>query len=436
MSETKIVLIGAGSSSFGLFSLCDAVNTPALRGSTLMLVDIDAKKLRVMKKLADLMNRKTGAGLKIEHTVDRKEALPGAEFIVMSIEVDRMNRWRMDWEIPFKHGIRQVIGENGGPGGLAHTLRNVPIIMEICRDIEDLCPDALLINYTNPLSRVCLAISRHSRVKVVGLCHELNHQLHQLSEILEVNPDELDAMSAGLNHFAWILDLHFKSTGEDAYPLLREKLRSYNPSFQPLCRELFNKFGLYPCTDDNHAGEYVPYAWDKCPEQSRGFNWINACEHFGKWTLGYVDDIIAGKVPVEEALEVSRREGERAFRIIEAMVGNRNQIELAVNIPNEGQISNLHQGAIVEVPAVVSSSGVHGIHVGALPKGIANLCNTQIGVQELVVEAAITGDRNKALQALLVDPVVQNLDAAERTLDELLRAHAPYLPQFKMKLRS
>jgi len=308
MSGTKIVLIGAGSSSFGLFSLCDAVNTPALRGSNLVLVDIDAKKLRVMRKLADLMNKKTGARLKIEHTVDRKEALPGAKFIVMSIAVDRMNRWRMDWEIPFKHGIRQVIGENGGPGGLAHTLRNVPIFMEICRDIEDLCPDALLINYTNPLSRLCLAISRYSRVKVVGLCHELKNQLPKLSEILEVGSDELDAMSAGLNHFAWILDLRFKSRGEDAYPLLREKLRSYNPSFQPLCRELFDKFGLYPCTDDNHVGEYVPYGWDKCPEGSRGLNWISACEHFGEWTLSYVDDIIAGRVPLEEALEVSRRE--------------------------------------------------------------------------------------------------------------------------------
>jgi len=436
MSETKIVLIGAGSSSFGLFSICDAANTPALRGSTLVLVDIDAKKLRVMKKLAELMNKKTGAKLKIEHTVDRKEALPGAEFIVMSIAVDRMNRWRMDWEIPFKHGIRQVIGENGGPGGLAHTLRNVPIIMEICRDIEDLCPDALLINYTNPLSRVCLAISRYSKVKVVGLCHELKNQLPKLSEILEVDPEELDAMSAGLNHFAWILDLRFKSTGEDAYPLLREKLRSYDPSFQPLCRELFNKFGLYPSTDDNHAGEYVPYAWDKCPEQFRGLNWINMCEHFAKWSFSYTDDIIAGKVPLEETFGAFAKLGERAFYIIEAIIENRNQIELAVNIPNEGQISNLPRGAIVEVPAVVNRSGVHGIHVGALPKGIAILCNTQIGVQELAVEAAITGDRNKALQALLVDPVVQNLDAAERTLDELLRVHAPYLPQFKMKLRS
>jgi alpha-galactosidase len=431
MPETKVVLIGAGSSNFGFFSLCDAVNTPSLQGSTLTLVDIDAKKLRVMRKIADLMNKKTGARLKIEHTVDRKEALSGAKFVVMSIAVDRMNRWRLDWEIPVKHGIRQVIGENGGPGGLSHTLRNVPIIMEICRDIEDLCPDALLINYTNPLSRVCLAINRYSRVKAVGLCHELKHQLEQFSEILEVDRDELEAISAGLNHFAWILDLRFKNTGEDAYPLLREKLRSFDSSFQPLCRELFEKFGFYPNTDSNHAGEYVPYAWDKCPEELRGLNWINMNDYWGEWTLKYIDEIITGKVLLEEAFEISKVSGERAFRIIEAIVENRNQIELAVNIPNEGHISNIPQGAIVEIPALVNSSGVHGLHIGPLPKGIASLCNTQIAVQDLAVEAAITGDRNKALQALLIDPVVQDLDAAERSLDELLRVHAQYLPQFK-----
>ena len=431
MSETKVVLIGAGSSNFGLYSIIDAVNTPALQGSTLVLVDIDAKKLRVMRKLTDLMNKKTGARLKIEHTVDRKKALPGAEFIVMSIAVDRTNRWKLDWEIPVKHGIRQVIGENGGPGGLSHTLRNVPMIMDVCHDIEDLCPDALLINYTNPLSRVCLAINRYSRVKAVGLCHELKNQLPKLSEILEVDPDELDAISAGLNHFAWILDLRFKSTGKDAYPLLKEKLRSYDPSFQPLCRELFNKFGLYPSTDDNHAGEYLPYGWDKCPEQVRGLNWINEGEPYVKWTVTYINEIISGKVPLEETFGAFARVEERAFYIIEAIIENRNQVELAVNIPNEGLISNLSRGAIVEVPAVLNRSGVHGIHVGALPKGIASLCNTQIAVQELAVEAAITGDRNKALQALLIDPVVQDLDAAERSLDELLKVHAQYLPQFK-----
>ncbi|GAG09768.1 unnamed protein product, partial [marine sediment metagenome] len=175
--EPRIVLVGAGSSEFGFNSVLDAANIEALRGANLVLHDIDPLRLEQMGPLAERIAEETGSGLEVEWTDDREDALMGADFVVLSIAVDRMNRWRTDWEIPFRHGIKQVIGENGGPGGLFHTLRNVPPILDICSDMEDLCPDALLLSYTNPVPRLCLAIDRYTDIQVVGLCHEVEHQM-------------------------------------------------------------------------------------------------------------------------------------------------------------------------------------------------------------------------------------------------------------------
>ncbi len=364
--------------------------------------------------------------MELDWTVDRVEALTGADFVVLSIEVDRMNRWRMDWEIPFKHGIRQVIGENGGPGGLFHTLRNVPPVLEICADMEDICSDALLFNYTNPVPRLCLAIDRYTDIRVVGLCHEVEHQMGHLAEVIGVPASLLDGVSAGLNHFSWFLELRL-TNGEDAYPMLDEALEKWDPSFQPLCRAMYEKFGLYPSTDDNHLGEYLAYAWEACPEESRGLNWIDRMEKAGmeKWLR------VKRLIEEEEPLDVKGRlSGERVMHIISGIVSNSHHLEYQVNLPNEGQVNNLVEGAIVESPAVIDSSGVSPIHVGALSDGLAALCNIQILVQELAVEAAVNGDLELALQAMLADPVVHDLEAAKVAFDELMGAHADLLPQF------
>ncbi len=424
--DPRIVLIGAGSSEFGYNSVLDAANLEALHGSNLVLHDINAERLETMGTLAKKMVEETGSEMELDWTVDREEALTGADFVVLSIAVDRMNRWRMDWEIPFRHGIRQVIGENGGPGGLFHTMRNVPPVLEICADMEDLCPDALLFNYTNPVPRLCLAIDRYTDINVVGLCHEVEHQMDHLAEVMGVPTSLLDGVSAGLNHFSWFLELRL-TNGEDAYPMLDESLERWDPSFQPLCRAMYEKFGLYPSTDDNHLGEYLAYAWEACPDESRGLNWIDRMEKAGmeKWLR--VKRLIEG----EEPLAVKGRlSGERAMHMISGIASNSHHLEYQVNLPNEGQVSNLIEGAIVESPAVIDSSGVNSIHVGVLPDGLAALCNIQILVQELAVEAAVNGDRELALQAMLADPVVQNLEAAKVAFDELMDAHANLLPQF------
>ncbi len=421
----RIVLVGAGSAVFGYNSVLDAVNLPGLRGSNIVLHDIDEKRLKAMAGLAERMSESTGAGLEIEATTDRGEALDGADFIVLSIAVDRMRRWRLDWEIPYKHGIKQVIGENGGPGGLFHTMRMVPPVLDICHDIELRCPDALLLNYTNPVPRLCLAINRYTDVKVVGLCHEVEHEMKRLAPIIGVPTQLLDATSAGLNYFSWFKELRLKN-GENAYPLLEKGLRDVK-GFQPLCRALYKRFGLYPSTDDNHAGEYLAYAWEACPPRDRGFNWIDRMEAEGREAWERINRLIEGKEELRINGELS---GEGAMRIIEGIIINSGHMELQVNTPNEGQVSNLLPDAVVETPAVINRSGVHPIHVGALPEGLAALCNIQILIQNLAVEAAVKGDSKKALQAVLADPVVQDSVAAEKAFNELFEAHSDLLSQF------
>ena len=425
--KTKIALIGAGSASFGFGTIYDIVKSESLHGSTLALIDIDSEKLKLMEKVAEKLNTDFKAGLKIEASTDAKDVLDGSEFVIISAEKERIKRWKMDYEIPLKYGIKQVLGENGGPGGLAHTLRVVPLILEICKDIEDYCPDALILNYTNPEGRVCLAIKKATKLNVVGLCPGIYGKIRSLASLLNTNYEDLEAIAAGLNHFTWILELRFKN-GKSAYPMLREKLKN-NPDFEPLSQELFYSFGYYPSPSDNHVGEYVPYAWEKVPEKVRGINWIKSCEEAAKKLEDTMSKLLTQSFS-EEHLQKMRMEKGMAVNIITAIIENKRYLEYAVNIPNNGYITNLSQGVIVEVPAIVDSSGIRGVGIGALPKGIAALVQLQATITELSVEAAIEGSYEKALEALLIDPVVNNIDAAKAILDEFLKVHAPLLPQF------
>lgn len=418
-------MIGAGSASFGPGCLLDAIHCEGLAGSTLVLVDIDERALEVMARFARRLNEVSGAGLRIEHTTDRRQALPGADFVISSFAIKRDELWKLDWEIPLKHGIRQVLGENGGPGGLSHSLRNIPVLLDICRDMETLCPDAWLLNFSNPESRLCLAVSKHTSVKSVGLCHGVFMGVHSIARIAGVPVEDVHVKAAGLNHFTWMLAINRKSTGEDLYPLLRERAKQCRDDDLPLTRALMDAFGLFPSCSDDHIGEYLGYAWTKCIHH--GYDFDGADRHrIGQWkkVLAMAD----GDASIEEYAK--RTSGEVAFDIVRAMLADTNELVLAVNIPNRGCIANLPEDAVVEVPAVVGASGIHGLSLGALPEGIAAICNTQIAVQKLTVEAAVSGSRQIALQAMLADPVVQDMDAAERCLDELLAVHAPYLPQF------
>jgi alpha-galactosidase len=424
--KPKIVIIGAGSVIFGMNCIRDAFAAKELWGSEIVFVDIDAAAVQRMAKAALRIDRELGAGMNIRHTTDRCEALPGADFVIVSIAVNRIPMWKLDFEVPRKHGIKHVLGENVGPGALFHTMRNIPIIMDICRDIEQMCPDALLINYTNPESRLCMAIHKYTKVKAVGLCHQIRAGIRIVANILGREPADIDVKAWGLNHFTWIHDIRDKHTGEDLYPLFREKEQQYDPEYEKLSRFMLHRFGLFPTSGDGHLGEFFPYAHEMM--SANGYDY----ERYGKRRddgIRLVEGIGDGSVALNES--VLSPSGERAFDIIRGITFNTNQVLESANLPNHGLIANLPADAIVEVPVVVSGSGVKGVALGELPLGIASLCSAQINVQKLAVEAGVTGSRDLALQALLVDPNVPSADAALKIFEELMAHNKPYLPQFQ-----
>ena len=255
MRSVKIVVVGAASASFGPKTLADVLACGELGGSELWLVDLDQAALDLMWRLAQHLNAEWDSGLRIERTTDLAAALPGADYVVSMVEVNRDRLWQLDLTIPHKYGVFQVLGEKGGPGGLSHTLRSAPLVLEIAKQMEQHCPRAWLLNYTNPVPRVCRAVARYTGIQAVGLCHGINSTVRRAAEILGVSPDEIDVKAAGLNHFHWVLDLRFKATGEDAYPLLRERERAYKPEERRLWRDLLRRYGYLAYPSDDHIAE-------------------------------------------------------------------------------------------------------------------------------------------------------------------------------------
>lgn len=433
---TKIVIIGVGSTSFGPAILGDLFShAESLRGSSLWLVDINPQALELMANYALRLNEHTQQPFDLHCATDRREALPGADYVIVSVAVDRIATWRLDWQIPLKHGVRHVLGENGGPGGLSHALRNIPLLLGIARDVEALAPGALLLNFTNPMSRLCLALHKHTHVRFVGLCHQIGEGYRLVNKVLNLVPEQGDGRAtrqaieerihltaAGLNHITFILDMRDRQTGADLYPTFREQVKAMPPDFELMSRRLMDAFGLFCATGDGHAGEYIGFAAETMPLTGYDFD---AYERKGAEQREQVRAVAEGRAPV-----ALRQSGERAVQVINAIQHDLNQHELALNIPNNGCISNLPDDAVVEVPALVNGHGIHGLHLGALPEGLAALLRHEIDIQQLVVEAGVKGDRTAALQALLLDPNVHSFAQAKYMLDDLLRAHERYLPQF------
>ena len=230
MKTPKIVFIGAGSMSFGIPTFKDIFTTPQLKGATLSLVDIDEENLERMYALALTMNEASGMELKIEKTMERRDVLPGADYIVNSLAIERCDLWKHDFQIPLKYGIKHCLGENGGPGALFFGMRTIPLIMDICRDIEELCPDAWFLNFSNPESRIVLAVNKYTNVKCIGLCHGIFMAQWDVCQILGRDTDTVEVTAAGMNHFQWLLTIRDKATGEDLYPELVEKEKTYDSS--------------------------------------------------------------------------------------------------------------------------------------------------------------------------------------------------------------
>jgi alpha-galactosidase len=401
-NTAKIVFIGAGSMSFGLGMLRDLFFAEDLRGSTLMLVDIDPEALRRMVELANMLNRKSNAGLSIEHATDRRAALDGAGFVFNATAIDRNRLWKLDHEIPAKYGIRQTLGENGGPGGLFFTLRTLPMVLDFTRDMEELCPDAIMINLSNPESRVVLALARYTRIRAVGLCEGIFGGRDYVAPVMDIPSADVEVWGAGLNHFQWLLQIRNRHTGEDLYPLLRRKEVDHDATFAPLTRRLFRALGLWPTCSDDHLGEYVSFG---CEAGDHGYDFA-ADERARAEFLTTLKQVLAGAIPIPP--DWFTPAGERGAAVIAGVVHNQKRLIESGIVYNQGVIPNLPDDLAVEVPIVADAAGIHAVSLGPLPDPIAKLLSMQASVQQLAVEAAVHGSRELALQALLVDPVVNS----------------------------
>ncbi|HKZ43778.1 MAG TPA: hypothetical protein VJZ78_01940 [Anaerolineales bacterium] len=459
VKQPRIVVIGAGSASFGENTLSAILRSKKLRGSSLTLVDYNPEILGIVKKLADRLNREWDAGFSITAHPQHKEALENADFVISAIEVGaREDLWRKDFEIPLKFGIRQPYAENGGPGGFFHAARNIPVVLGIAHDMEKTCPDAWFINFTNPMIRICDAVNRHSSIKAVGLCHQIYIAYTMvgiaLAEDLGFNiPDgitgmhadilqaplhdqvkaqavpRLDIRAAGLNHFSWILSIHDRQTGEDLYPLFKERWAKMRPNFEPLTRRVFDAFGLFPVPGDTHLCEYLPWVsdpvtrpWEKYNIRLYDWDMFASVREFSHARLA---DMAEGESTIEGLMET---DSEGALEMIENISTANTHYHLAANLPNQGQISNLPIGSPVETPVIVDGAGIHPEHCGALPEPIAELLRREVMVSQLCVDAVVHGDRNTALQSLLLDPVVNDFEQAKAVLDEYLLENRDYLP--------
>jgi alpha-galactosidase len=439
---TKIVIIGAGSTEFTPGLLADLVASPHLSDAEVALVDIDPWAVETMVLLAQRLVRERGVGLTVTGTTDRREALPGADFVTTTIAVGGVRGWETDVRIPETYGVHQTVGDSVGPGGVFRALRHVPEIVTIARDMEELCPDAWLFNYTNPLSAIVRGVQKATSIRCVGLCHGVLHTREVIARDLGYRTGDVNIVFAGVNHLCWLLDV--RHNGTDVYPQFRAFLREgmtkpidtsvedpYD-AFQYVSAWLTSLYGLFPSPGDRHVAEFFSHFLRKEGEQGElaygtqsGLDMTNDIFASKDTTRERLRAQADGLEPLDPDLLEDAREGERLIHIIDAIVNDRNMPELAVNVRNDGLIANLPPWAIVEVPGQISGFGVRGIGVGALPEGIASILRQRIYQQELTVDAALSGDRNLAIQALLADPLMANIpiEAAAAMLDEVQEAH-------------
>jgi len=436
----KIVIIGAGSHVFSRHLITDILSYPELRDSTISLMDIDQERLDLITAFTKRLVEQYGFKIRIESTTDRRVALEGADYVIVSIRVGGLEAYKLDLEIPAKYGVIQGIGDTIGPGGVFYGLRHIPTILDICYNMEDLCPEAWLINYTNPMAMICWAINDYANIKSVGLCHSVQGTAAELARYIGAPVDELSYWVAGINHMAWFLELKWR--GQDAYPILREKFKDPSVYMREDAHwagadivrvEIFKAFGYFNTESSQHMSEYVPY-FRKRPELLKRFKLIDPVERLDRMEKNRIKHdeelkrlIVKGR---KFPLERSREYCSYIIHSIETGVPRR----INGNVKNSGLITNLPYGCCVEVPCLVDKRGIHPCYVGDLPPQCAALNRTNINVQELAVKAAIEKDRTLAFQAILVDPLtsaVLTMDEIQRMVEEMFKAEVKYLPEFK-----
>lgn len=439
----KISFIGAGSAVFTRNLLGDLLTFPELDGSRVCLMDIDAKRLRMVDALAKKMVKERQSNISIQATTDRREALQDADYVIITIQVGGLEAYKQDIEIPRRYGVEQCVGDSMGPGGVFRGLRHLAVISEIARELEERSPDALILQYTNPMAMICWAVSELSSIKTVGLCHSVQGTSEELAGYIGVPYEEISYLVAGINHVSWFLKFEWK--GEDAYPLLYEKMKDKQIYGQdPVRFELMRHFKYFVTESSGHASEYYPYFRKNRASLEKLVSSFtdpkSAWFDFGR-TGGYLQHCyreaesyeanINHLLSSEEKLEI-RRSHEYGAQIIHAIETNQPR-RINGNVRNSGLITNLPQGCCVEVPCLVDQAGIQPCHVGNLPPQLAALIRTNVNVQELAVLGHLHGDKDLIRQAIKMDPLtsaVCSLDEIESLVNEMFAAQAEWLPQF------
>lgn len=420
----KIAMIGAGSVVFARRLITDILSWPELQESQIALMDINVERLELIGALVQRMVDERRLGARIQVTTDRPAALDGADYVIATISVGwAYEPERPEYAIPLRYGLNQSVADTIGVGGIFRFLRTAPTMLDICRDIERLCPQALLLNYVNPMAMLCWTIARATRVSAIGLCHSVQGTAHQLADYVGVPAEEVSYWTAGINHQAWYLILrHVK---EDLYPRLRERMM--DPAVYDRDRvrfEILRHFGYFVTESSRHMSEYVPY-FRRTPELIEQFA---PAPPPSAPRRDQRSEMIRRQVQGIESIDYNRS-SEYCSLIIHAIEANQ-PFRFNGNVPNRGLISNLPTECCVEVPCLVDGTGIHPCVVGDLPPVLAAINRTNVNVQELAVDAFLSRSREAVHHAVQVDPLassVLTLDQMRRMTDELLAANAPWI---------
>lgn len=429
----KIAFIGAGSTVFAKTLMGDLLSYPEFHDAHFSLMDIDGERLATSEKVAHHLNSALGTRATVTATTNRREALRGCDFVINMIQVAGYKPGTViDFEIPKKYGLRQTIADTLGIGGIFRSLRTIPVMLDLARDMEEVCPDALLLNYTNPMAMLCWALNRASGIKNVGLCHSVQGTAGELARDIGVPVEEIDYLCAGINHMAFYLK--FRRNGEDLYPLIRKVIEEGRvPDTNRVRYEMLTWLGYFVTESSEHFSEYCPYFIRRdSPELIERFNvpldeYIRRCE-----------DQIEGWHALREKMERGEELGVRKSKeygstIIHSMVTGKPSVVYG-NVDNQGLIDNLPSGCCVEVPCLVDKQGIQPTRVGALPPQLAAIIMTNVNVQSLTVEAALTGKREHVYHAAMLDPHTSQdlpLDKIRALVDELFEAHGDWIPPMK-----
>jgi alpha-galactosidase len=437
----KITFIGAGSLVFTRNLTNDILLTPALQESTIVLMDIDAQRLEQSRQIVQSTIDRRGVKATVSATLDRREAIEDSDYVVTTFQQGGLDAYQLDIEIPQQYGIEQCVGDTLGPGGVFRALRTIPVLIDICSEIDQYAPEALLLNYVNPMAANCWAVAAGSGLPQVGLCHSVQGTSELLADWIKVPYEEVIFFCAGINHQAFFLE--FRTKEEDLYPKIFAAVE--DPAIygqEPVRIDLLKHFGYFVTESSGHASEYVPYFRKTAKMVNndlvpRFTDPVNDWFEFGR-TGGYLrhchDRVQKFQQEYQSILQdelTSERTHEYGARIIEAIETNR-AITINGNVPNDDLIDNLPASCCVEVPCLVDGNGIQPIKVGALPPQLAALNRTNINVQELIVEAALTGSKDAVYHAVMLDPLtaaVCTLPQIHELVDKMLAAEAQWLPK-------